>query len=643
MKRKIQEKQDEIARFDSQYYFKLTQKGMLESEKKYHEKAIKEREELIRDMSTRLAIKGYNAEGLSEDQIRQFTDRVEENLKKMRKDWEALKEKNTVEESAKSARYQDLRSTLRAKEGSRDSQNDNLKRFKSRVKTMQQELDGMVITSLDVQTAEKDYADLIKQGEDMAAAQAEANYDGKIREKNDAIRKMDEQREDVTGELNILNRQADFRAKLDMKRKSAEQKKGEADALLDRHSEALTQATGKIVTGLEAERQVNEAISAKEKELANKERAEQESNKRLQHTESTLTFARKQLKEKETQANVIDKEIQQALDGEFKQLDEAIQDAEREAKICREELSLMQNATNFFERALKQGNDKHSCVACGRSIEEDEKNKVLEHMKEMIRKSQPEMQAEEKDNLEIWESQLRKYSDLKPKESQMMIIQRDEIPGLRVQVQQAEEQLNELREKAEQTTNDVDEVKSELRELNNLRRIAADIARMLKEVDNLQSEAKSLEKDLVSTGTARTGDEVQEEIDTLANGIKTLKRELQMLQQDKETIRTQLSSHERSVHRVEMTLTQKRQDFSRRQEMQNRLEELQKEQEETQQTLNNLQRQMEASSEPIRKAREDLDNFKRDATKVESEAQSKLDHLSGLVKQLQACETDVQR
>lgn len=34
MKRKIQEKQDEIARFDSKCYKKLSEKGALESEKK---------------------------------------------------------------------------------------------------------------------------------------------------------------------------------------------------------------------------------------------------------------------------------------------------------------------------------------------------------------------------------------------------------------------------------------------------------------------------------------------------------------------------------------------------------------------------------------------------------------------------------
>ncbi|UZJ57177.1 hypothetical protein CBS101457_006497 [Exobasidium rhododendri] len=642
MKRKIEDKQSEISRFDSKYYRKLSEKGALEGEKKHHEEAIKEREDMIREMSSRLNIKGYNMEGLSEGQIRDFTDRVEEDLKKKRKEWDMLKERHSKEDSEKSSRYQDLKSTLRAKEGSRDSNADGLRRLKERVREMQQDVDAMAITALDVQTAEKEYADLVAQGTEMTNAQAAANYDGKIRNKNEEIRRMDEQREVVTNELNTLNRQADFRAKLDMKRKSAEQKRVESNALLERHADALYRVTGKQVNGEDAESDVNEASNSKEKELKIKERAESESSKQLQHVETTMTFAKRQLKEKETQANQIEKEIQEVLEGEFTHLDDAIEDADKECRLSREALSMLENATKFFDAALRQGQEKHSCLTCGRGIKEDESAKVLNHMKELVRKSQPAHQKEEVENLRGWQDQLHNFTALKPKEGQMQALRSEDIPLLREQVQEAEEKLNGLKEEAEQRSNEVDECKAEIRELGNLRRIAADIGRMLKEVKTLHSEALALEKDLANTGSARTGDQVQQEIDELADGIKRLKRELQSLQQDKETTRTQFSSHERNVHRAEMTMSQKKQEFDRREGLAKRLEELQKEQEELQQRLNNLQRQIETSSEPIRNAKEDLEQFKVSATRLENDMQSQLSNLSGLVKQLEGSEHSVQ-
>lgn len=643
MKRKVQDKQDEIARIDAKYYKKLSEKGALESEKKHHEEAIKVREELIHEMSTRLSIKGYDVEGLSDDQIRQFSDRVEDDLKKMRKDLDAIREKGQREENDKSTHYQDLRSTLRAKEGSRDSQAEGLKRIKARTKGVQNEMDDMSITSLDVETAEKMLADLLAQGEAMTSAQAKVNYDGKIREKNDEIRKKDEQREDLTSELNTLNRQADFRAKLDMKRRSAEQKQAEADGLMVRHCDAFKRATGKDVRGEDAEREIQEAITVKEKELSANERVEQESNKRLQHTESTLSFERKQLKEKESQADAIEREVQAALEGEdFTELDAAIKDAEKECKHSREHLGMLQNATKFFEGALRQGQERHSCLGCGRGIKGDENEKVLGYMKEMIRKSQPGMQAEEQENLDAWELQLQKFYAVKPKEELMIALRSREIPQLRQRVGEAEEKLNELRSEAERTSNEVDESKAEMRELNNLRRVAADIGRTLMDLITLRNEASGLEKDLASTGSCRTSDEVQKEIDDLASAIKALKRELHILQQDKETTRTQISSHERNVHRAEMALTQKRQTYARRMELQSRLDELQKEQEDTQQNLNKLQEEIDSSAEPIRKAREELESVKREMSRRESEAQAKVQNLSTLVKQLETAEATVQ-
>jgi len=281
-------------------------------------------------------------------------------------------------------------------------------------------------------------------------------------------------------------------------------------------------------------------------------------------------------------------------------------------------------------------------LTCGRGIKEDENEKVMAHMKEMIRKSQPAMQAEEQENLDAWESQLEKYNAVKPKQVQMLALRSGDIPQLRRQVEEAEEKLNGLRSEAEGTSNEVDECKAEMRELSNLRRVAADIGRALKEVATLRSEATSLEKDLASTGSSRTGDEVQKEIDDLANSIKALKRELQTLQQDKETTRTQISSHERNVHRVEMALTQKRQTYTKREELQSRINELQKEQEETHQSLNELQKEIESSAEPIRKAREELESFKREIARLETEAQAKVQNLSALVKQLETAEATVQ-
>ena len=108
------------------------------------------------------------------------------------------------------------------------TRDEHLKWAKERVRTMQQELEGMDISSRDVETASKEHTDLVEQGEAMASAQVAANFDVRIREKNEEIRRLDEQREDATSELNVLNRQADFRAKLDMKRRAAEQKTEEA-------------------------------------------------------------------------------------------------------------------------------------------------------------------------------------------------------------------------------------------------------------------------------------------------------------------------------------------------------------------------------------------------------------------------------
>jgi len=60
----------------------LTDKGSLEAEKKNHANVLVERERQIRKISAELGIKGYDIEVLSDEQIKEFTTRLEDEMAK---------------------------------------------------------------------------------------------------------------------------------------------------------------------------------------------------------------------------------------------------------------------------------------------------------------------------------------------------------------------------------------------------------------------------------------------------------------------------------------------------------------------------------------------------------------------------------
>lgn len=336
------------------------------------------------------------------------------------------------------------------------------------------------------------------------------------------------------------------------------------------------------------------------------------------------------------------KEIDEALEKEFDSVEDAIQESQKEIDWGKDKIATYKQAGTIFDAVMKQAKNQSSCLACGRDIKEEELDKVTKHIQDLLAKSSPAQLAEWESHVETWSAQVDKFLALMPREAQAKQMREEEMPQHEADVKDAEAQLQSLSVEAEKSTADVEALKAELRELGNLKRVASDVSRLTSEIEQLQREINTLETDLTSTGTTRTGDEVQQEINDLADTVKKLKREVQSLTQDKESKRTLVSSTERNIHQAELLVSQKRRELEKQDDLAMRLEEIRAEHEDASQRVKNLERDIAAAMDPIRKAKEELDKHKKDQSKREQEAQTKVEQARGYVRQLTESESAVQ-
>lgn len=68
-----------------------------------------------------------------------------------------------------------------------------------------------------------------------------------------------------------------------------------------------------------------------------------------------------------------------------------------------------------------------------------------------------------------------------------------------------------------QATQRVGELRSALRELESLKGVANDVNRMMSETQDLKHDVENLERQLESSGSARTADDVQAELQQLGS------------------------------------------------------------------------------------------------------------------------------
>lgn len=153
-----------------------------------------------------------------------------------------------------------------------------------------------------------------------------------------------------------------------------------------------------------------------------------------------------------------------------------------------------------------------------------------------MKKTSPEVIATEKQEAADWESELQRLQGLLPDESKRNHLRETEIPGLEGNIQQFEAELPEATKNSEsvclftsvggskhfihtyfQALRILDEIKEQLKELNAMKNNAAVLSRLQGEVINLQKNITRLEESLMDSGSTKTREEVQQELEAVAD------------------------------------------------------------------------------------------------------------------------------
>nr|WJN25013.1 DNA repair protein [Pseudozyma thailandica] len=635
LKKRIAEKEDELETFEQRHRKKLSEKGGLEAEKRAHQQAKEKREASIKQIGNELGIKGFGGDGLSDAQIREFEDRVKEEVRKLDDELARLRETNSKKDDDLTTAWQNLRAELRAKQNAREQLTDSIRKLREKVKRAQDELDSYALNSSDIEAAERERDGLSAK---VATAQKEfeeAQYDEQIRKKNAEIREKDDLREERTSEINLLNRHAELRASLGLKMQQATQRKNSAQELFDRHKASLSERVRPDMQIKDVENEVARTLSKHEKRLEEVESTNADKNRDLQQVESAISFARKQLKSKQEAAAELQQAVQAILSPDFDNAEEAVKICGEEIAAAKDEYASIDSLDSFLRRVLREAKGKGHCFACNRGVSPAEYEAIEKHVTSTLKSSNTaEKKKGLKADVEAWTERSAECQTALAKEAQRKAIQDVEIVDLQKTITTKETELKVAAEAAEVSAAELSKMQAELKELQALRRVGSDIARLLSEANDLDSEVQNLQSDLSSTGSTQTGEQVQAEIDQLAASIKVLKRELNVLQQDRETKRTLINSLERDAHRAEVAVITKRQEYAKKASIEEQLNDMNAELEEQQKRIKVLDAEIESANSPIRRAKDELESFKAEASEGENKLKSRADKLEGWAKQI---------
>nr|WJN25009.1 DNA repair protein [Farysia itapuensis] len=635
LKRRIAEKQEELRTFQARHQTKLSEKGGLEAEQRSHDQAKAKRQTYIEHLSATLVMRGFESSNLSETQISDFEQSIRDQLRKLHSELAKAKEANADKEESLSSSWQNLRAELRAKQSEREQLAATIKRTKDKIKKTQEELETTFLTKTDLEAVEKEREEL---GSKVSAAQKDfedAQYDERIRKKNSEIREKDDLREERTSQTNLLNRHAEMRASLGMKQQESKTRRADAQALMERHRSAIASFTHADLPLEQVETEIGKAMSRQEQELSKLETVEHSKSKQVQQIQSGLAFTKKQVSDKQGLLAQLQKEIADVLAAEFDTASEAVTVSADEVAAAKDEYASVDSLDSFLRRVLREAKSKGNCLACNRGVSKTELAAIEKHITSTLASSNTEARKRElKGEIEGWVQRNAECQVALAKETQLKTMKENELPGLEQTIASEEAKLASATVEEEQCTEQVTKTRADVAKLRELKRLGSDISRLLGEATEFDKQVEAMQSDLASTGSTQTAEQVQMEIDQLASAIKSLKRELNGLQQDRETKRSLIASLERDTHRIEMSLVQKRQDYAKKEALEQQLAEMTHDYNEKQHATQTLDSEIEVAAGPIRRAKEELESFKSEADEAELKLKSQVTSLEDSLREM---------
>ncbi|KAK7048369.1 DNA repair protein rad50 [Favolaschia claudopus] len=568
-KNKAETIEDELSAARKQHTDIATRQGELQAEYNAQQERLEAREELIRITSDKFKIKGFSSSGLDGEKVVEFVSKLESLHRKQKGVVENLQRDARQKSDEFARKSTELNNALHALKAHKASLQNQLTKNQSAITLAEREVDATNSLPSELRAITDDIEEKQARLTKLQAEIDAAKYDEQVNEKTASTRRLEEQRDVLNAEFKALNMHADSRAKLELKRKDVKSKTSEIETTISAANSNFRRLVGSEPQIDTMEREVDRVLIEKEQELGELEGEASSANVSLQQAQSQLSTLKAQLKSKKDELRALERQLK----GEFEQesLEAALKEADTEVDLRKSIASKTSGSGTVYEQLLKAGKQKGVCVVCNRSMKKEEEVVYEKYLKDQIKKSSPEAQAANQDELKEWEEEMARLQKLRPIAASRDRLKDTELPDTEARIKEQDAKIPELRVAAESASDKVEDLKRDLRDVRNLKIHAQTVSRLQKELKRANDEVLDAEKQLSTTGSTKTLDDVQNELDGLLAEIRKNDKQKETLIKEKENRNIAIRNYENQIHSLEMQAIDIKTKIGRQQETEKRV------------------------------------------------------------------------
>ncbi|KAH9820100.1 hypothetical protein DFH28DRAFT_1200782 [Melampsora americana] len=630
--------ESEIAKLRRKHQNKFTELGQLKAQTQRHVSALEERQDLIRRLSERHQIQGFDGP-IEDRQVEEFLSTLTESQKRCASELEQVKREAKKAEENKQKEIFEYKTEENSNRQKKQALQEQSETIRKRSRKLADQIERVKISESDI----KYQTDSLKEEQDRLTGMKDWMTKGQaknlITTKSDEIKKLEDEKDKLHLELSALHRQFDTRAKLALKRADAKKKTDGIHTILDSHGPKFKELVKTEMTLDDAETDIGNALQDIERQSRNAETANDTAARELQTVDTKLQMNKAKTNSLERELKSLERKIRDVTDG--KSVAQSISDAEAEVQCATRDLHSINFSARFYEAMLVKAKKENHCEACQRDFQGQHEIRVFErYCKDKIERG-PQEKIETENHIKGWQEELEDLKKVLPDELAVTKLRETDLPNLQKELKELEAKWTVSSRNSEDARRNVERLKDQLSEVMLCKRSVMDMTRLHLEAEDLDREIQLLEFELETSGSTKTSEVVEAELEDLATRLAQARKEMNSMVEERDTKRASIQALENKIHQLELDLNTKRQQIKEQEAFEKQREELKDENVQLEEMIKKINEHLRTFAEPISRLENELKYLSAENSRTELEFVEKVQMYNKSLNQIETINREI--
>jgi DNA repair protein RAD50 len=612
--------------------------GKYENDKANFERQSERRQKMINEIAHANNIRGLD-DKMDQDEIDTFMQKIrrllrEQNQSLDRVKREAQKELREVQET-----LNEIGQTKSALQESKNAAKRQIAGNDKEAATYQGKLNEIEVDE-GVQAALESKIEDITSSLGRAKERAKtASWDEEIHDTNAEIRRLEDEISRLNTELIESTKKAGELARLDHLKKESKDRERSLQTMEGAHGDRLEKVVGSDWQPETLERGFQQALEIESKKVTDAERERDSVSRELEQVEFKLKTAKKNLKQRQKELDESVKEIHEAVDAEPAEYPEIVKERQAQYDLARKDADQYAGMGEYLTKCLDAAKRTKLCRTCQRSFKnEAELQTFTKKLDALVKKAGLDAEDE---TLKSLEEDLETARGASASYDSWVRLSEADIPELEQEEQECEIQRDQLLDKLETHDGKVSEQTESKRDVEGLSKTVSTIARYDTEIKTIKFQIQELSAKQQDASTARTLEDIQEEIAAINEKSREMKKALTKVTNEKEKTRSEINKLELEFRDVKSNLVNATFQLEKKADLIVRMEEFKKLNTRQREAIEKADRDIEALTPELLQAQARYDDISQRADERERDLQHEINRLSENIHQLDLANDDI--